>query len=133
MANKKLYTVLSIFIIVGLISLMVYGSIKKNKNTGSTNNDSGIKKSILFYGDTCPHCKQVSLFIQKNNLHKKLSFIEKEVYNNQNNAKELEDVAKKCGLDTYSIGVPFYYSDNKCYVGSKDIIDFMSESLNVSE
>ena len=46
--------------------------------------------------------------------------------NNQNNAKELTEKARICGLPTDSIGVPFLWDGEKCFIGDQDIINFFS-------
>ena len=85
---------------------------------------------ILFYGDSCPHCALVEDYIKENGIGDKISFSQKEVYHNQNNAKELEEKAKICGMPTDSIGVPFLWDGSKCLVGDQDIIDFFKSKIN---
>lgn len=87
---------------------------------------------ILFYGNGCPHCAKVDEFIKDNNIEEKISFAKKEVYNNVANASELSQKAKKCGMDTKSIGVPFLWDGEKCLVGDVDIIDFFKKKMNES-
>lgn len=85
---------------------------------------------ILYYGDGCPHCAIVEEYIKENKIQDKLSFIQKEVYYNQGNAKELEEKAKICGMPTDSIGVPFLWDGEKCLVGDADIINFFKQKIN---
>ena len=81
---------------------------------------------ILFFGDTCPHCKNVDEYINQNGIREKIKFQELEVYNNKNNAALLVQKAKQCGLDTSSgIGVPFFFDGEKCIQGDQPIIDFL--------
>jgi glutaredoxin len=68
----------------------------------------------------------VEKYIEENKIQDKISFTQKEVYYNQNNAKELEAKAKICGLPTDSIGVPFLWDGEKCLIGDQDIINFFS-------
>ena len=86
---------------------------------------------ILFYGDGCPHCKNVDDYIAANNVATKVSFEEKEVFNNQSNAKILENVAGFCGLPTDKVSVPFLWDgqNKKCMVGDIDVINFFSEKI----
>lgn len=80
---------------------------------------------ILFYGDTCPHCKTVEEYITANNIKAKLSFKELEVFNNQANAQLLASKAQKCGLDVSGgVGVPFFFDGHNCLVGDQPIIDY---------
>lgn len=89
---------------------------------GQFNNKS---KMILFFGDTCPHCKNVEDYIQANNIKNKLSFQELEVYNNAGNASLLGAKAKQCGLDTSNgVGVPFFFDGQNCIQGDEPIIEF---------
>lgn len=107
---------------------------EKNKNKTPTNETTTENQSesqiILFYGDGCPHCKIVEEYINENNVQNKISFAQKEVYYNQNNAKELETKAKTCGLPTNSIGVPFLWDGEKCLIGDQDIINFFKQKTN---
>jgi len=89
-----------------------------------------ITNIILFYGDGCPHCKIVEEFIENNNIKNKISFAQKEVYNNKKNADELVGKAKICGIPTDSIGVPFLWDGTKCLVGDQDIVDFFKSLIN---
>ena len=85
----------------------------------------------LFFGDGCPHCAKVEEFILQNDITNKLPLNSKEVYNNSNNAAELGQAAKACGLPTDSIGVPFLYDGSKCVVGDADIINLFKQKLNI--
>lgn len=80
---------------------------------------------ILFFGDTCPHCKNVEAYINENGIKDKLNFQELEVYNNKANARLLGEKAKQCGLDiSNGIGVPFFFDGQNCIEGEDNIIDF---------
>ena len=83
-------------------------------------------ENILFFGDTCPHCKNVDEYINQNGIRNKFKFQELEVYNNKDNAQLLVQKAKQCGLDTSSgVGVPFFFDGGKCLQGDQPIIDFL--------
>lgn len=85
-------------------------------------------KMILFYGDTCPHCKNVENYIAANNIKAKFSFQELEVYNNKDNAQLLGEKATQCGLDTTNgVGVPFFFDGQKCILGDQEIINFFQK------
>jgi glutaredoxin len=92
--------------------------------------DQSESQIILFYGDGCPHCAIVEEYIKENSIGDKISFAQKEVYYNQNNAKELEVKAKICGLSTDSIGVPFLWDGEDCLIGDQDIINFFKQKTN---
>ena len=105
-----------ILIVVGLI--IVFSLLAANKGP----------KMILFYGDTCPHCKVVEEFIVANKIEEKIAFKKLEVYNNQNNAQLLTQTAKKCGFDTaQGVGVPFFYNGETCLMGDADIINYFKQ------
>lgn len=86
---------------------------------------AGKPKMILFFGDTCPHCKNVENYIAANNVKNKLNFQELEVFNDQDNANLLGEKAKQCGLDTSNgVGVPFFFDGQNCIQGDEPIIEF---------
>ena len=89
--------------------------------------EENIGQAILFYGNGCPHCKIVEEYIEENNIQDKLSFVRKEVYYNKDNALDLEAKAKICGLPARSIGVPFFWDGEKCFIGDRNIIKFFQE------
>jgi glutaredoxin len=92
-------------------------------------------KMIFFYGDTCPHCHDVSNYIEANSIKDKLSFRELETYNHPGNARLLSAKAKLCKLDTsQGIPVPFFFDGANCYIGSDKIIEFFEEqTIGVAE
>jgi len=131
MKNKIIIPAI-LFIAVSVFSFVV---LTKNKESGLSDNhqeNQQIEKSqiILFYGDGCPHCAIVEDYIKENSIGDKISFAQKEVYYNQNNAKELTEKARICGLPTDSIGVPFLWDGEKCFIGDQDIINFFKQKTN---
>ena len=132
--NKKVIIPTILFIIVFILSIVVLLQNKENNlsDNSATQDNQQTKQNqiILFYGDGCPHCAIVEDYIENNNIKEKLSFGEKEVYYNQNNANDLAQKAQMCGISTDSIGVPFLWDGLKCYVGDQEIIDFFNEKIN---
>jgi glutaredoxin len=131
MKNKIIIPTI-LFIAVFVFSFVV---LLKNKESNLPNNiqENQLTEEsqiILYYGDGCPHCAIVEEYIKENKIQDKLSFIQKEVYYNQGNAKELEEKAKICGMPTDSIGVPFLWDGEKCLVGDADIINFFKQKIN---
>jgi len=102
--------VVAILIITGLTVLLI-----KNQPT-----------QILFYSDTCPHCKIVEQYMNDNGVEKYLAFRKLEVSTNQANAQLLAKKATSCGLSTDSLGVPFFFDGKNCLVGDTDIINYFS-------
>jgi glutaredoxin len=109
--NKTLIIILAIIVVLGGLSVL-----------GRFTNKS---EMILFFGDTCPHCKNVDKYLEDNGIRNKVKFQELEVYQNKANAELLTAIAKKCNLDTTGgVGVPFLYDGSKCIQGDQPIIDF---------
>ncbi len=139
MNNKKIITFSAILIVVFILGFVIWGSKnKKNTSSSSSINPSKVKSlssnfPIYFYGNTCPHCANVEQWMKKNNIEKKIKVIKKEVYNNKENAQELLEAAKSCGLSTDRIGVPFLYADEKCFIGTPDVIGFLSQKAGIEE
>lgn len=84
-------------------------------------------KTILFYGDTCPHCERVEEYIKSHDLESKISFRRLEVFNNQANARLLGKKAASCGLDQNNIGVPFVFDGSKCHMGEDEVTGFFQQ------
>ncbi|HNW55768.1 MAG TPA: hypothetical protein PKN62_01690 [bacterium] len=84
---------------------------------------------ILYYGETCPHCKIVEKYIADNKIDQKLAIAQKEVYNNTANSQELLTRAKSCQLDTATVGVPFLWTGSDCLIGDQPIIDFLNKQI----
>ena len=101
--------------------------------TGGTIISPEANASVLYYGETCPHCKIVEEFMSNNSVESKMDIIQKEVFSNKTNAEELLKVGEACKLQKDYMGaVPLLYSGGKCYVGDKDIISFFQEKLNIT-
>ncbi|MFA5749878.1 MAG: hypothetical protein WC895_01500 [Candidatus Shapirobacteria bacterium] len=99
--------------------------------TGDKNYDN--PDFILFYGDTCPHCKNVEDWIQSNKAEEKLKINKKEVYKNTQNQEEMTKLVNQyCPeLNTDGIGVPLGFDpiNKKCIQGDTPIIDFLSQKV----
>ena len=118
MPKKNKYIPLIILsLVVAIIGFLIINTKKMN--------DSGM---ILFYGNTCPHCKKVNDYISANNVKAKFKIQELEVYNNQANARLMAQKASDCGMDTsQGLGVPFFFDGKNCLVGDQDIINFFQK------
>jgi len=117
------FVVVALIIAGLLITLSMTGRVIDNPISNSTN--------ILFYGESCPHCKVVDEFIAANNISSKLSFEHKEVWNNKDNRNEMIAAAKACNLDLNNLGVPFLYYEGKCYLGDQPIIELLKQEANI--
>lgn len=153
---KKILFPIVILVIIIVVGIAIYSSTKgEEKNGGqegtteseqvennqannsdaeepaeeSTKTDDAI--AILFYGYSCPHCKTVNDWLEKNNVKDKVKFDHLEVYKDKDNNNLLTDKAKSCGLNENQIGVPFLYDfeNNKCMSGSDKIIEFFESKI----
>ncbi len=100
-----------------------------NKNTGTETAKNN--EIILFYGETCPHCKNVENFIRQNSVDLKLTIVRKEVLKNSDNGKLLAKKAATCGITTNSIGVPLLWDGKTCYSGEEEVINFLIIAANL--
>jgi len=112
-----------------LVLVIIFGIAQTRNQTKSQEPQAA--EIILYYGNTCPHCKEVEEFIAANNIKDKINLVEKEVYQNQKNADELGEAAKKCGLNTDSVGVPFLFAEGKCYIGTPEVISYLSQKVGI--
>jgi glutaredoxin len=126
---KKIALVLIFF---GVFLILGIGLFLREKKFPIKNNQIP-EKIVFFYGIGCPHCQKVEEFIKENKIKEKISFEEKEVYLNKENAKLLTEMAKKCGINENEIGVPFLWDGEKekCIIGDEPIIEFFKEKLNL--
>lgn len=128
--KKKIITI--IFILLALLALSAFIAYRiqvvKNTPKQAETNDGGL---IFFYGDGCPHCLNVEKFMADNKVEEKIKIDKKEVYKDQNNAALLGVEAKKCGLNTNSIGVPLLWDGvaEKCFIGDTDVINYLQEKI----
>jgi len=81
---------------------------------------------ILFYSDTCPHCKIVEQYISDNKVTNYLVFKQLEVSTNPGNAQQLAKKAGSCGLPTDNLSVPLFFDGKNCLVGDQDIINYFA-------
>jgi len=135
MKNKIIVPTI-LFIIVLAVSFFILRA-EKNKYSAQATNNAQLSSSrpakesqlIFFYGDGCPHCAKVEEYFRQNQVEEKIKFSQKEVYHNKNNADELRQKAKSCGLPLDSIGVPFLWTGDRCLIGDRDIINFFKQKV----
>jgi glutaredoxin len=102
--------VIALLFIAGLVAVL----IKNQPN------------QILFYSDTCPHCKIVEQYITDNKVKNYLAFQQLEVSTHPDNAQLLIKKAASCGLSTDNLGVPFFFDGTNCLIGDQDIIKYFA-------
>lgn len=122
MQNKKgiILAIIGLLLVVGVIFIF-----KQNRPAGNNSADL-----ILFYGNGCPHCVKVEAYLTDNKIAEKVSFEQKEVFENQDNAKLMTEKYTACGLNTASgMGVPFLWDgiNKKCYSGDEEITNYFSQ------
>jgi glutaredoxin len=144
--NKKTNTIIAVGVVILIFGVIIVGS--KAEESGETpppeviakNSDSETEKedtpaeehggNVLYWGTTCPACKEVMSWIEENEVDQKLTIIQKEVYENRQNSLELTQKARECGMDTRSIAVPLMYTaEEECLVGYPDIIEYLEIEL----
>jgi glutaredoxin-related protein len=123
---KKLLTILVIIVV-----FVVFYKITSQK-PASVNSDYQNSDLILFYGDTCPHCKVVEEFISENQIDQKLKISQLEVYNNQDNSTLfLKMVNENCPENSSSEGLPVPFlvdtQNKECLIGDTPINGYLSE------
>jgi len=81
------------------------------------------KDPILYYGSDCSHSKIVKKYVTDNNINIEL----KEVSQDEDNANELMQKVKTCGLSE-TIYIPFLWTDEGCLMGDKPILHYFISS-----
>lgn len=116
----KIVPVIGIIICLAAAAGLIWLILNKNSGPETASNEI-----VLFYGDTCPHCKNVEDFIRQNSIDLKLAITRKEVFKNTKNGELLAEKAAKCGLATSRIGVPLLWDGKTCYSGDENVINFL--------
>lgn len=116
----------------GVVMWNVYGDSRKEE-TGMQVSGSDLENNgtVYFYGETCPHCADVMAYISENDIDEKVDFEKKEVWNNADNHKEFIQAAKRCGIDPRDVGVPFVFSEGKCYIGGPSVKNFFKNKAGI--
>lgn len=126
--NKNLLLAIVAIVII-LIGLLYFGFASGflSKMFSSNKPATDTTGIVLFYGDGCPHCKNVEDFISANKIDEKIKFSRLEVFNNKDNANILIQKAGICKISTESVGVPFLWDGGNCIVGDQEIIKFFQD------
>lgn len=125
---KKIYIGASFFLMGAII---ISGcSLKPDGTTLPVEDNSSI---IFFYGQECPHCKDVEKYFEENKIEEKVQFSKREVYHNKANVALLNIKAKTCGIEDKSLGVPFLWAEGKCYMGPSEIEKFFNEKAGLNK
>jgi len=129
--NKTGITIFILVTIGTLLGIIVFESNRTKGLSKSLDELLNSKDIVYFYGDTCPKCKDLQDFIDKNKIEEKVKIIRKEVYSNQANALIFSKVTEKCNVPSSEVGVPFVYFEGKCLIGEPDIKTLLSEKAGL--
>jgi|GEM_PF-530679 glutaredoxin len=86
--------------------------------------------AVLYYSESCPHCKIVEEYIETNHVGEKIKFAQKEISQTAENREDFIAKAGGCGIAKENMGVPMLYLSGKCYLGEQEIINFFKEKTN---
>ncbi|NTW89871.1 MAG: hypothetical protein HGB37_03125 [Candidatus Moranbacteria bacterium] len=122
-----------IIVAVVVVAVFVGGFFFRNTAQNPTGQSSGESSSdvVFYYGEECPHCKDVEKFLDDNKMGEKVPFVKKETWHNAANANELKNRAKICGIPEKEVGVPFLFAEGKCYVGTPDVEKYFREKAGI--
>lgn len=87
--------------------------------------------TTYFYGEECPHCKDVRKFLDENKVEERFSFVKREVWHNRTNAALMQEAANVCVLKAQEVAVPFLFSDGQCLVGTPKVIEFFKQKAGI--
>lgn len=121
-------------LLIILIIIAVFFSFYKiiSKKPANINISQDSSDLILFFGDTCPHCKDVEEFISKNQIDQKIKINQLEVYSNKSNSAIFAELAQEICPDQITqdgLPVPFLVDtkDKKCLIGTTQIEEYLTE------
>lgn len=115
-------------LVVGIVTLAVIigGVFIFSKNTDKQTLPFPPSTYEYFWGDGCPHCKNVQAFYDSWDKKDQVKINKMEVWNNNANAKIFQDRASSCGIKPKEMGVPFLVTpEGKCLSGDVDIINLL--------
>lgn len=89
------------------------------------------KEDIVFYfGDDCAECANIEKYLEENDVKNKIGLTEKNINKDEVAAQQMAEDAMYCNVDEESFGVPFLWTEGRCYAGEKNIINFFDEKLS---
>lgn len=121
---KKYYLILAVVVVV--VGALIFWIIQPKKT------EAPADETVYYYGKDCSHCQNVEKFLEENNIADKIKFSEKEVQYNKNNAEEFMRRAEACNIKDSNLGVPFVYSEGKCYAGEPEVTDFFKKAAGLN-
>lgn len=130
MSQRTLFFVIG-GVVLALIVFVVWGMTAPSAVAPMEDADTADASTIYFYGEECPHCKDIAKFLEENNIAEKVSFVKKEVWRNPQNARAMDRKMDECDLPKEGRGVPFVWSEGKCFVGGPDVEGFFREKAGI--
>jgi thiol-disulfide isomerase/thioredoxin len=133
MALMKKYTILfAVFvglILAGGIYFLTRGDSSSSQTLSAADSSITLPTNYeYFWGDGCPHCKNVADFLSSWENADKVNIEKFEVWNNIQNAKKMEDVAAYCKIPKNELAVPLLFTpEGKCLIGDGPIINLFKE------
>jgi len=134
----KSKTSLFLVILIIIIGGVFYWSEQDQKTKAEEAANAPVEEQInreaeivLFYGEECPHCKDVEEFLTQNNISEKVNYSNLEVWHNKNNAQFLFEKAEACGYSKDNLGVPFLYARGECFSGAPAIEGFFKKEAGI--
>ena len=124
---EKKHGILLALVLAGVIGGLIWWGLA----------EEGMKESLdqsvttYFYGEECPHCKDVRKFLDENDVESKYSFVKREVWHDSANASLMREAANVCALQSKEIAVPFVFSEGKCLVGTPKVIEFFKQKAGI--
>ena len=134
--DKKILIVVTV-VILAIALFFVWNSVASKAPVQTFIIPEGI---ILFFGEDCPHCKNVEAFIKENNIEQKVQFAKLEVpfYMKTSpqlvaNSEILLKVAGICNVNTKNgVPIPFLYDGaTTCLSGDVDVINFFKAKAGI--
>lgn len=144
--NNKIYIYISCFVILLFIVGIVYNINRINRensniDTSMINKDAKLEDVVIddnkinmyfFWGDGCSHCEKLFKFLNtiSGEYSKYVNVYAFEVWNNEENAKLMDEFNKALDLDTPSGSVPFFIIGDKAFSGYKaESNDIIKETI----
>jgi len=124
MDKKYIFGLTGLLVVIGGI---IWWGLKEDGSTEAF--DASV--TTYFFGEECPHCRNVRAFLSENKIEEKFSFVKREVWHDRNNARLMRDAAAICNLGADRVAVPFVFSEGKCTIGEPQVIDFFKQKAGM--
>lgn len=89
--------------------------------------------NLYFYSNTCLHCGTVAQYVYDNNVKNQgIHYFDLEVSENKNNAEILRVIGQRCQITEDNLSVPLLWYNQECFIGSDEIINFLTTQLQTN-